>query len=231
ILRDSTNTKDCRRTRTIKTLKRNQRLATLAQSESPFTSLKVPSSSTPSFVSRCRSESEIGILEAIQKADENRTLIGDFSEGHVLPLLKNPKVSDLKCISAQTVCDILENRYRSKINRIVLIDCRYPYEFNGGHIQTSINLYTQDLLREFLDNDTVIKQQTPASILENSTTPQALRNVILFYCEYSKERGPKMCRYLRTVDRKKNEYRYPCLDYPEIYLIEGGYKNFYGSFK
>ena len=34
-------------------------------------------------------------------------------------------------------------------------------------------------------------------------------------------------RNLRSVDRKINEMRYPTLFYPEVYLLDGGYKNFY----
>lgn len=38
-------------------------------------------------------------------------------------------------------------------------------------------------------------------------------------------------RFLRAQDRKRNEYRYPKLNYPEIYLLEGGYKAFYENYK
>lgn len=34
-------------------------------------------------------------------------------------------------------------------------------------------------------------------------------------------------RNLRSVDRKINEMRYPTLFYPEVYLLDGGYSNFY----
>lgn len=38
-------------------------------------------------------------------------------------------------------------------------------------------------------------------------------------------------RYLRNADRKKNSLKYPELDYPEIYLLHGGYSNFYKNYK
>lgn len=37
-------------------------------------------------------------------------------------------------------------------------------------------------------------------------------------------------RYLRNVDRKNNFMCYPYLDYPEIYLLDGGYCKFYSQY-
>ena len=34
---------------------------------------------------------------------------------------------------------------------------------------------------------------------------------------------------MRKVDREKNGMEFPKLYYPELYLIEGGYKNFYAT--
>ena len=51
---------------------------------------------------------------------------------------------------------------------------------------------------------------------------------VVFHCEFSSKRGPSMCSRLREMDRKFNEY--PLLFYPEVYLLEGGYKEFYGKF-
>ena len=49
--------------------------------------------------------------------------------------------------------------------------------------------------------------------------------VLVFYCEFSSERGPRMARALRSKDRSVNSY--PHLHYPEIYVLRNGYKNFY----
>jgi hypothetical protein len=38
-------------------------------------------------------------------------------------------------------------------------------------------------------------------------------------------------RFLRNSDRTLNEHCYPNLFYPELYLLEGGYKLFYEAFK
>lgn len=44
---------------------------------------------------------------------------------------------------------------------------------------------------------------------------------------------PHRCSYqaLRSADRKQNEKHYPELCYPDIYLLDGGYKAFFDSFK
>ena len=51
--------------------------------------------------------------------------------------------------------------------------------------------------------------------------------VIIFHCEFSSERGPKMLRFLRQQDRSMNKDSYPALHFPEVYILEGGYKAFW----
>lgn len=39
------------------------------------------------------------------------------------------------------------------------------------------------------------------------------------------------CRFLREIDRKENGFKFfPKLYYPELYLLEGGYKDFYHAY-
>ncbi len=52
------------------------------------------------------------------------------------------------------------------------------------------------------------------------------RSIIVFHCEFSQKRGPQLCGKLRELDRQKNIDKYPLLCYPEIYVLEGGYKLF-----
>ena len=55
------------------------------------------------------------------------------------------------------------------------------------------------------------------------------RIVIIFHCEFSSKRGPRMCRFVRERDRAMNEY--PKLYYPELYILKGGYKDFFNDFQ
>lgn len=48
-----------------------------------------------------------------------------------------------------------------------------------------------------------------------------LFNVVIFCCRY---------RFLRKEDRQRNQRDYPMLSYPEMYILEGGYKKFFEKF-
>jgi hypothetical protein len=62
------------------------------------------------------------------------------------------------------------------------------------------------------------------------SNPQILKKKIIFHCEFSQSRGPKMYNLLRSLDREINFKHYPRLTYPDIYLLEGGYSLFQEHF-
>ena len=80
------------------------------------------------------------------------------------------------------LADVLNGVYDDVIEKCVIVDSRYPYEFDGGHIVGAKNLYTKDaILAEFLDSS------------EHKLTKDVTKRVVLvFHCEFSSERGPKM---------------------------------------
>jgi len=104
--------------------------------------------------------------------------------------------------------------YASTIDHVTVIDCRYPYEYKGGHIDGAINLYSKAQIQAFL---------------EKTVTSSSRKHVLIFHCEFSSERGPKMYRNLRTLDREANRDSYPRLNFPEVYVMEGGNKAFYAQ--
>ncbi len=55
------------------------------------------------------------------------------------------------------------------------------------------------------------------------------KSIIIFHCEFSQLRGPKMCKTLRQIDRKLHDHFFPQVFYPEIYLLKGGFKEFYAE--
>ncbi|XP_048407252.1 cell division cycle 25 homolog d isoform X5 [Stegostoma tigrinum] len=67
---------------------------------------------------------------------EERVLIGDFSKACALPI-EDGKHQDLKYISAHSVAALLLGLYEHVIHEYIIVDCRYPYEYNGGHIKLS----------------------------------------------------------------------------------------------
>ncbi|KAI8616445.1 Rhodanese-like domain-containing protein [Chytriomyces sp. MP71] len=98
----------------------------------------------------------------------------DVVEG-LLPC-KETSRDALKRITPETMAEIIKGKYTSKfIHQIV--DCRFPYEHAGGHIADAINIQTtHDLERTFFP--------TPPSA--------SLPRVIVFHCEFSAQRAPKM---------------------------------------
>ncbi len=118
--------------------------------------------------------------------------------------------TDLIYITPQTLEKALHGEQTCDKD-VLIVDCRYPYEYEGGHIKDAVNLYTREMIKQtFLDQH------------------KNLNNCILvFHCEFSSERGPKLCRYLREQDRSINSEVYPHLYYPEMYVLQGGYKSFY----
>lgn len=163
------------------------------------------------------------IMSALSRSSTEPDLIGDFSKSYVLPLIEG-RHRDLKSITPTIMAELLRGTFDHQIASFKIIDCRYPYEFEGGHIRGAKNLYTQEQILEEL-----IKSKTePPTVAESSVAEAPLkRNIIVFHCEFSSERGPKLSRFLRNHDRILNSDSYPALHYPEIYLLHGGYKDFF----
>ncbi|KAE8628685.1 hypothetical protein XENTR_v10000172 [Xenopus tropicalis] len=157
----------------------------------------------------------LATVEKILDNDE-RELIGDSSKAYLLKTVEG-KHQDLKYITPEMMDCVLSGKYKDTIERCVIIDCRYPYEYEGGHIKGAINL--------------PLEQDVEAYLLKEPIVPQSpdKRVIIIFHCEFSSERGPRMCRFIRKQDRNSNEY--PKLHYPELYVLKGGYKDFFPSFQ
>ncbi|KAL4238965.1 M-phase inducer phosphatase 1 [Mactra antiquata] len=153
------------------------------------------------------------IIEAVERL-ESRDLIADGSRAYTLPTIPG-KHGDLKSITAETMVDVVNGKYKENFGKVTIVDCRYPYEFEGGHIKGAVNMYTKDQVHSLL--------QTPSS----TDKP----HVLIFHCEFSSERGPKMYRFLRSQDREMNKQHYPRLNFPEVYLLHNGYKAFYQTNK
>ncbi|XP_060536862.1 M-phase inducer phosphatase-like [Cylas formicarius] len=154
---------------------------------------------------------------AVQDSNSHSELIGDFTGNYRLPLTKT-RHENLKAVDANTVAKLLRGDYIDEIGSFKIIDCRFPYEYNGGHISGAINLYTFDQCSALLD-----RAQENFKLKEE-------KQILIFHCEYSAERGPNMYRFLRNEDRQLNVHTYPGLYFPEIYLLEGGYKRFFDEF-
>ncbi|NXS34892.1 MPIP1 phosphatase, partial [Pomatostomus ruficeps] len=168
------------------------------------------SRSTQASLKLVRTQPSTAEIESILDSDQ-RDLIGDFSKSYLFDTVDG-KHQDLKYIDSEMIVSVLTGKFESFIKQCVIIDCRYPYEYEGGHIKGAINLHMEEEVENFL-------LKKPIQPSENK------RVIVVFHCEFSSERGPRMCRFVREQDRLSNEY--PNLHYPELYVLKGGYKDFF----
>ncbi|KAG7306543.1 hypothetical protein JYU34_007905 [Plutella xylostella] len=184
-------------------------------------SLLMRSSKRP-VLQRAYSENAASIMSALARSSTTPDLIGDFSLPHVLPAAAS-RHADLRAVSADVLADVLRGKYSGEIADVQVIDCRYPYEFEGGHIAGARNLYTPQQILSLMDQP--VDQPVDQSV--DHVDQAGKRRVLVFHCEYSLERGPKLCRLLRSTDRARHRDAYPQLTYPELYLLHDGYSAFY----
>ncbi|NXK48691.1 MPIP2 phosphatase, partial [Chauna torquata] len=149
-------------------------------------------------------------------ANDQRELIGDFSKAYLLQTVEG-KHQDLKYISPEMMVAVLSGQFSSLIESCVIVDCRYPYEYEGGHIKGAINLPMEQDVEEFLLKKPIVPFDATKRV------------IVIFHCEFSSERGPRMCRFVREKDRACNEY--PHLHYPELYVLKGGYREFFPQYQ
>uniref|UniRef100_UPI0037E85179 M-phase inducer phosphatase 2 isoform X2 n=1 Tax=Semicossyphus pulcher TaxID=241346 RepID=UPI0037E85179 len=169
-----------------------------------------------SLLQRSKSFCQADIEKVLDGEDGSNELIGDFTKPFVLPTVDG-KHQDLKYINQEVMVAALSGQFNQLVERVIVLDCRYPYEFEGGHIKGALNLHQEDQVEDYLLKTPVIP-----------SCPEK-RVVIIFHCEFSSERGPRMCRFVRKQDRAMNEY--PKLHYPELYILKGGYKDFFPHFQ
>ena len=76
--------------------------------------------------------------------------------------------------------NVLRKNYASEIENLHIIDCRYPYEYEGGHIESAKNLYSRSQIHDEYFRQTIeLKDPTK-------------RNIFIFHCEFSSERAPAL---------------------------------------
>ncbi|KAK0624754.1 hypothetical protein B0T17DRAFT_616932 [Bombardia bombarda] len=140
-------------------------------------------------------------------------VVMDIEEAHepALPhFFPEDQNDSIPRISRDTLLQVLDGKYAEHYNQKMVIDCRFEYEYDGGHIDGAINYNDKELLASHLFQ-----------------TPMEGRTLLIFHCEYSAHRAPIMARHIRAEDRSANAECYPRLTYPEVYILEGGYSGFF----
>ncbi|KMU72695.1 M-phase inducer phosphatase 3 [Coccidioides immitis RMSCC 3703] len=115
-------------------------------------------------------------------------------------------------VESSVLVDIINGKYNDCYDKIMIIDCRFEYEYEGGHINGAVN-YTD-------------KEHLAAELFDQEPKPST---ALIFHCEYSAHRAPIMAKYIRHRDRAVNVDIYPKLTYPEMYILNGGYSSFFAE--
>ena len=128
-----------------------------------------------------------------------------------LPTL--PLVDTVPRISNEILNRLITEELPEPFQKLYIFDCRYDFEYDGGHIQSAIHFESKKQLIQMFFNE----------IQENV--------IIIFHCEFSSDRGPKIAAWFREYDRLQMGIdNYPEVSYPAMYVLDGGYKAFYTKF-
>ncbi|KAL7722727.1 protein-tyrosine-phosphatase [Entamoeba marina] len=132
-----------------------------------------------------------------------------FTEMHYDTSLQiETRVDGIAYVSQET----FQWAFQTKLN-VEVIDCRFPYEFENGHIKGAVNIWDESsLLQHFFT-------QRP---------PMISNKIVVFYCEFSKSRGPCLAKKLRNLDIQ-NSSKSQTILFPDIYVISGGFKVTYAQ--
>ena len=149
------------------------------------------------------------------KQKENDACMVFAEPTFLLPSIDSSNGCGLKTVSCETVNRLLNGEFDETVKKYIIVDCRFEYEYNGGHIVNAINIVRPEH---------AVDKFFKANIYDSNTC-------ILFHCEFSSHRAPKMMEEVRRIDRKLHEETYPELYYPQLYLIKGGYKEFFESYR
>ena len=82
-------------------------------------------------------------------------------------------------ITKETMIDVLDGKYQQRYNKAIVVDCRFEYEYNGGHIEGAVNVNSkEELAKKLFDS------------------PLSEKTLLIFHCEYSAHRAPLMYAFL-----------------------------------
>ncbi|EDN10095.1 M-phase inducer phosphatase [Histoplasma mississippiense (nom. inval.)] len=157
------------------------------------------------------------VMNQDNDASVNILSLSDMEEAPTLHLphfIPEDQPDSLPRIESTVLVDILDGKYNDKYNDIIIIDCRFEYEYEGGHINGAVNY-----------ND---KEHLASRLFSEDMKPNTM---LVFHCEYSAHRAPIMAKFIRHKDRAVNIDEYPKLTYPEMYILDGGYSAFFSVYR
>lgn len=151
-------------------------------------------------------------------------------EHKILPCF-SVKSDGLMRVTPETVRSLIVGQYDDQISGYQVVDCRFAYEHEGGHIVNSVNLnsleqLTQHFLKpgQGLHANRDMPERTQSGMADSCGNTRKF--VLIFHCEYSVKRGPSMALALRQADRSLAS-DYPRCYFPDVYVLQGGYAEFF----
>ena len=76
-------------------------------------------------------------------------------------------------INKEVMIDVLDGKYHTEYDQSIIVDCRFEYEYNGGHIEGAINFNNkEELAKKLFDG------------------PISQKTLVILHCEYSAHRAP-----------------------------------------
>ncbi|EGZ22962.1 hypothetical protein PHYSODRAFT_433512, partial [Phytophthora sojae] len=100
----------------------------------------------------------------------------------ILPTVYSSRHPDLNVITPETVVRVLRGEYEGQLAGFQLLDCRFPFEFEGGSLHGATSLCDPDAMEAKFFVSTELETYT--------------RTALIFFCEFSANRAPKMLRHV-----------------------------------
>ena len=166
------------------------------------------------------------VKRSFELCDRDPNLTGDSRQRLCLPTMaEGLKHPDLKTISSETLARLLRGEFDHQVASFRILDARYAYEFEGGHIRGAENFGLWDekiFFDEFLPGEPKQLSPPPPTSSESESRMEVIReeeeneggqdenrdcsnneakgskrNILIFHCEFSSARGPGLMKELR----------------------------------
>ena len=159
----------------------------MSQSPNQSLSQSLSQSLTEPLSQTCLEETQVLESESSSLFSQS----GDDDEGR--PMLSESFNEDKgRMITAETLQKILTNQHEHSTyySEVVIVDCRYKYEYEGGHIKNAININSEEVARE-----TFFSSLT----FDEGSRERTRKKLIVLHCEFSSIRAPTMCVFFVCV--------------------------------
>jgi M-phase inducer tyrosine phosphatase len=94
-------------------------------------------------------------------------------------MIEEPRNLGKNSITPDTLASLMSSEDQASKPAYLVIDCRFDYEYQGGHINNAINITDPEVMKDFFLKD-------------RATIERLMQTVVIFHCEFSQKRGPTM---------------------------------------